>query len=114
MSSIIVLNFSVKVEYTGKIHEIAHVTREQVYISKRHCGTFHLLIPCLEARVQSQVSGGGDGDLPAEGEDGDHEPDVGRDAGEALRVRTEQEEQPHLPRDSAGPSGDNRGVGESY
>ena len=27
---LIVLNSSVKVEYTGKIHEIAHVTREQV------------------------------------------------------------------------------------
>ena len=77
----------------------------------RQRGTFHLLIPCLETRVQSQVSGGGDGDLPAEGEDGDDEPDAGRDAGEAVRVRTEQEEQPHLPRHSAGPSGDHRGVG---
>ena len=100
--------------YKGGIHwkDSRNSTRhKRAGISKRQRGTFHLLIPCLETRVQSQVSGGGDGDLPAEGEDGDHEPDAGRDAGEALRVRTEQEEQPHLPRHSAGPSRDNRGVG---
>ena len=46
-----------KVEYTGKIHEIAHVTREQVkmYVFKIQ---FHHLFSVTEKRVQVQISGG--------------------------------------------------------
>ena len=45
----------IKVEYTGKIHEIAHVTREQVEENANQLINLRISI-LLEKRIQIQIS----------------------------------------------------------